>query len=34
MFMITEPQAYPHWILPDPIEPDKYGDYQDDEDDD
>ena len=33
MFMITEPQAYPHWILPDPIAPEKLGDYEDDEDD-
>ena len=34
MFMITEPQAYPHWILPDAIPPEKLGDYVDDEDDD
>ena len=33
MFMITEPQAYPHWILPDPIAPDKFGDYEDEDDD-
>jgi hypothetical protein len=33
MFMITEPQAYPHWILPDQIEPEKYGDYDDEDDD-
>ena len=33
MFMITEPQAYPHWILPDRVEPDRYGDYEDEDDD-
>jgi hypothetical protein len=31
--MITEPQAYPHWILPDPIAPEKFGDYEDEDDD-
>jgi hypothetical protein len=33
LFMITDTQSYPHWILPDPIEPEKLGDYEDDEDD-
>ena len=33
MFMITEPQAYPHWILPDQIPPEKLGDYEDEDDD-
>jgi hypothetical protein len=33
MFMITEPQAYPHWILPDQIPPEKLGDYLDEDDD-
>lgn len=33
LFMITEPQAYPAWILPTPIEPEKFGDYEDDEED-
>lgn len=33
MFMITEPQAYPHWILPDPVAPEKLGDYDDEDDD-
>lgn len=32
--IIVEPSAYPGWILPDPIEPDRLGDYEDDEDDD
>ena len=32
-FMITEPQAYPHWILPDPIDPERFGDYEDDDED-
>jgi len=34
LFMITDVQSYPGWILPDPIDPEKFGDYQDDEDDD
>ena len=33
MFMITEPQAYPHWILPDQVPPEKLGDYLDEDDD-
>jgi hypothetical protein len=33
LFMITDTQSYPHWILPDPIAPEKLGDYEDDEDD-
>jgi hypothetical protein len=33
MFMITEPQAYPHWILPDQVPPEKLGDYEDEDDD-
>jgi hypothetical protein len=32
--IIVEPNSYPRWILPDPIDPEKFGDYQDDEDDD
>jgi hypothetical protein len=28
-----EPQAYPHWILPDGIPPEKLGDYIDEDDD-
>ena len=32
--IIVEPLAYPRWILPDPIDPEKLGDYEDDEDDD
>jgi hypothetical protein len=31
--MITEPQAYPHWILPDPVDPEKFGNYEDEDDD-
>jgi hypothetical protein len=31
--IIVERSAYPHWILPDPIEPEKYGDYEDEDDD-
>jgi hypothetical protein len=33
MFMITEPQAYPHWILPDQVPPEKLSDYEDEDDD-
>ena len=32
--IIVERSAYPAWILPDPIEPERFGDYEDDEDDD
>jgi len=31
--MITEPQAYPHWILPDQVPPEKFGNYEDEDDD-
>jgi hypothetical protein len=31
--IIVEPQAYPHWILPTPVEPEKFGDYEDEDDD-
>jgi len=33
MFMITAPQAYPLWILPDGVPPEKLGDYVDEDDD-
>ena len=33
LFMITDVQSYPGWILPDPIDPEKFGNYEDDEDD-
>ena len=33
MGIIIEPTAYPAWILPDPIEPEKFGDYEDEDDD-
>jgi hypothetical protein len=33
MGIIIEPTAYPHWILPDPVEPEKVGDYEDEDDD-
>jgi len=33
LFMITDVPSYPRWILPDPIDPEKFGDYEDDEDD-
>lgn len=31
--IIVEPSAYPGWILPDPIDPEKFGDYDDDDED-
>jgi hypothetical protein len=30
--VIIEPVAYPAWILPIPIDPERFGDYDDDED--
>jgi hypothetical protein len=30
--VIIEPVAYPAWILPTPIDPERFGDYDDDED--
>jgi hypothetical protein len=27
--VILEPLAYPAWILPEPIDPEKFGDYED-----
>ena len=33
LFMITDVQSYPGWILPDPIDPEKFGDYEDDDED-
>jgi hypothetical protein len=32
--IIVEPMAYPRWILPEPVEAEKIGNYEDDEDDD
>jgi hypothetical protein len=32
--IIVEPNSYPRWILPDPVDPERFGDYEDDEDDD
>jgi hypothetical protein len=31
--IIVEPSAYPGWILPDPVEPERFGDYEDEDDD-
>ena len=31
--IIVEPMSYPRWILPDPVEPDTLGDYEDEDDD-
>jgi hypothetical protein len=31
--VIVEPSAYPGWILPTPVEPDRLGDYEDEDED-
>jgi len=31
--IIVEPMSYPRWILPQPVEPDRLGDYEDEDDD-
>jgi len=31
--IIVEPMAYPRWILPEPVESEKFGDYEDEDDD-
>ena len=31
--IIVEPMSYPRWILPDPVLPDRLGDYEDEDDD-
>jgi hypothetical protein len=31
--VIVEPQAYPAWILPTPIDPERFGDYDDEDED-
>jgi len=31
--VIVEPMAYPRWILPEPVEAEKFGDYEDEDDD-
>ena len=31
--IIVEPNSYPRWILPDPVDPERFGDYEDEEDD-
>jgi hypothetical protein len=31
--IIVERSAYPAWILPDPVEPERFGDYEDEDDD-
>ena len=33
LFMITDIDSYPSWILPDPVEPNRFGDYEDEDDD-
>ena len=33
LFMITDLPSYPRWILPDPVEPERLGDYEDEDDD-
>jgi hypothetical protein len=31
--IIIEPQSYPAWILPSPVDPERFGDYEDEDDD-
>jgi hypothetical protein len=31
--IIVEPNSYPRWILPDPVDPERFGDYEDEDDD-
>jgi hypothetical protein len=31
--VILEPLAYPAWILPTPVDPERFGDYEDEDDD-
>ena len=33
LFMITDLPSYPRWILPDPVDPERFGDYEDEDDD-
>ena len=33
LFMISEPSSYPAWILPNPVDPEKFGNYEDEDDD-
>ena len=33
MGIIVEPSAYPAWILPDPVDPNRLGQYEDEDDD-
>jgi len=33
LFMISEPSSYPAWILPSPVDPEKFGNYEDEDDD-
>jgi len=31
LYLITEPGAYPAWLLPNQVPPEKFGDYEDDD---
>ena len=33
LFMITDTGSYPAWILPHPVDPEKFGNYEDEDDD-
>jgi hypothetical protein len=33
LFMVTDKESYPAWILPSPVDPNKFGDYDDEDDD-
>lgn len=33
LFLLSDKDSYPAWILPSPIDPNKFGDYEDEDDD-
>ena len=33
LFLVTDKDSYPSWILPSPVDPNKFGNYEDEDDD-
>ena len=33
LFLLSDKDSYPAWILPSPVDPNKFGDYEDEDDD-
>lgn len=33
LFLVTDKDSYPAWILPSPVDPNKFGNYEDEDDD-